>query len=68
MANIIIDIKGMSCNHCKIAVEEELNKLEGVIKANVNLKNNNVEVEFDETKVNMEKLKQAIEEAGYEAV
>ena len=68
MTNIIIDIKGMSCNHCKIAVEEELNKLDGVIKANVNLKNNNVEVEFDETKVNMEKLKQAIEEAGYEAV
>ena len=68
MTNIIIDIKGMSCNHCKIAVEEELNKLKGVIKANVNLKNNNVEVEFDETKVNMEKLKQAIEEAGYEAV
>jgi len=68
MTNIIIDIKGMSCNHCKIAVEEELNKLDGIIKANVNLKNNNVEVEFDETKVNMEKLKQAIEEAGYEAV
>ncbi|MGA1846256.1 copper chaperone CopZ [Deferribacter abyssi] len=66
MARIVIDIEGMSCNHCKMSVEKELKSLEGVLNAVVSLEDKNVEVEYDDKKVTIEQLKEAIEEAGYE--
>ncbi len=58
-------IEGMSCNHCVMAVEKELSKLE--------LTDKKVEIgkavlTYDETKVNEQKVAQAIEEAGYKVV
>ncbi len=64
----IIEVKGMSCQHCKNAVEGEIKSLDGVSYAEVNLEEGNVKVRFDENKVSMEKIYEAIEEAGYEFV
>ena len=55
-------IKGMSCGHCVMAVEEELNKL--------NIKNKKVEIgsakiEFDQDKVSEEDIKNSIKKSGY---
>jgi copper chaperone len=66
MKEITLNVKGMSCNHCKMAVEGELKALDGVEDAVVSLENNNVTVNYDDTKVDVDKLKEAIEEAGYE--
>ncbi len=66
MEKITLNVKGMSCNHCKMAVEGELKALDGVDNAVVSLENNNVVIDYDEGKVSIEKLKDAIEEAGYE--
>jgi copper chaperone len=38
---IVINVKGMSCNHCKISVETALKKLNGVSKAVVDLDKGN---------------------------
>ncbi|KAA0257799.1 copper chaperone CopZ [Deferribacter autotrophicus] len=66
MAKIVIGVEGMSCHHCKMAVEKELKSLDGVLNAIVSLEAKNVEVEYDDEKVTIEQLKEAIEEAGYE--
>ena len=58
-------VPGMSCSHCKAAVEDELNKLPGVEKANADVARGTVEVSYDEGTVGAEDLKGAIEEAGY---
>jgi copper chaperone len=55
-------IEGMSCNHCVMAVQKNLAKL--------NLKEFKVEigsakVEFDENKFNEELIIKAIEDAGF---
>ncbi len=55
-------IEGMSCGHCVMAVEKELNKLE--------IKNKKVEIgsakiEFDPDKVSEEEINSSITEAGY---
>jgi copper chaperone len=55
-------IEGMSCNHCVMAVQKNLAKL--------NLKEFKVEigsakVEFDENKFNEEPIIKAIEDAGF---
>ena len=60
-----LEVEGMSCGHCKAAVEEELGKLSGVESSNVDFKKGVVEVRYDEDRVTTEDLQGAIEEAGY---
>ncbi|GAB6886530.1 copper chaperone CopZ [Desulfothermus okinawensis JCM 13304] len=68
MAKLVIGVEGMSCNHCKMAVEKALKTLDGVKEAVVSLENKNAEVEYDEDVVDVEKLKKAIKDAGYQPV
>jgi len=56
----------MSCNHCKMAVEQALQTLQGVESADVDLESNTAQVAFDPSKVDSKKLKAVIAEAGYE--
>ncbi|MDD4601392.1 MAG: copper ion binding protein [Negativicutes bacterium] len=61
-------IEGMSCNHCKNVVEKAVNELPGIIFAEVNLAAKQLTVEFDETKSNIDQVRAAVAEAGYEVV
>lgn len=67
MKNIIIKIKGMGCQNCVNAVSESLKELEGISKVNVSLEKESAEVEFDETKINADKMVETIKELEYEA-
>lgn len=67
MKNIIIKIKGMGCQNCVNAVTESLTELEGISKVNVSLEKESAEVEFDESKINADKMIAAIKELEYEA-
>ena len=58
-------VEGMSCQHCVMAVKKEIQKL------NVNFLDvtiGEVTVEFDETHLTNDKIKDAIIEAGYKVV
>ena len=48
MTEKTFDVAGMSCGHCKAAVEDELNELSGVEKANADVARGTVEVSYDE--------------------
>jgi len=65
MTEKMLDVEGMSCAHCKAAVEDELRALPGIEKADADIARGTVEVRYDESKVGTEDLKRAIEEAGY---
>lgn len=58
-------VEGMSCGHCKAAVEEELNRLFGVERSNADFEHGTVEVAYDEDSVTTEDIRRAVEEAGY---
>ena len=60
-----LNVEGMSCGHCKAAVEGELNRLPGVERSNADVEKGTVEVSYDEGKASTEDLRDAIEEAGY---
>lgn len=60
-----ISIAGMSCMHCVKHVEEALKGLKGVTGVAVDLKDKNAVVELDGN-VENSKLKEAVEEAGYD--
>ena len=65
MTDATFKVPDMSCGHCKAAVEGELSKLSGVENSNADLEKGTVAVHFDESRVSTERLKGAIEEAGY---
>jgi len=66
MSLTVINVEGMTCNHCKMAVEKGLKALKGVESAEVNLDAKNVTVSYDESKAAIDEMKNAIVEAGYE--
>lgn len=68
MANVTLKVEGMSCNHCKSAVEGALSKLSGVEKAVVDLEAKTATVTYDENKVNVDQMKEAVEDQGYDVV
>ena len=60
-----IKIKGMSCNHCVMAVTKVMRDIDGIKNVKVDLKNG--EAAFDEGEpVDMETIKERIRKAGYE--
>ncbi|ABS20872.1 copper chaperone CopZ [Bacillus cytotoxicus] len=65
---VTLNVKGMTCNHCKAAVTNTLQEINGVSRVVVELQAGTVEIAYDETKVNVQQLKDAIEEQGYDIV
>ncbi len=61
----ILRIEGMSCGHCKIAVEKALRNIQGVATVTVDLEKKQAKIAGN---VNREVLVQAIEEVGYSVV
>lgn len=63
----IINIEGMSCEHCKSRVENALKALEGADSVKVNLKNKTAAVSM-KTEVSDSILEDTITELGFEPV
>ncbi len=63
----IISIEGMSCGHCVNHVKEALSELEGVKNVAVSLENKNAEIEIEKD-IPQEKIKEIIEDLGYEVI
>lgn len=63
----ILTVEGMSCGHCKNAVETGLGKLDGVTSVAVDLETKKVVVEHD-TAVAVAALEETIEDQGYDVV
>ena len=61
-----LDVKGMTCGHCKMSVEGALEKLDGVSVVEVDLNTGKVEVSYDESKVSLDNMKEAVEDQGYD--
>ena len=66
MKELVIEVHGMMCAHCKKHVEDACLKVSGVSFAEASLENNNVVVKF-EGEVSKEDLIKEIVSAGYEA-
>jgi Cu+-exporting ATPase len=63
-----LKISGMHCATCAINIEESLEKLESVSKAQVNFGTDTAHVEFDPAKVSLAEINRAVKDAGYEVI
>ena len=68
MNKIILSINGMTCSACSNGLEKYLSKQEGINSVSVNLIMANALIEYDEKKLNQEKIEQFIKEAGFKSL
>ncbi|AEI44754.1 copper ion binding protein [Paenibacillus mucilaginosus] len=66
MQNVQLKVEGMSCDHCVRAVEGALKEVGATGK--VDLASGSVSVQYDEGKLKLEQIKEAIEDQGYDVV
>ncbi|WP_425452735.1 cation transporter [Ammoniphilus oxalaticus] len=64
--SIVLKVDGMSCDHCVQTVEGALRKLGA--NGKVNLVEKTVAVDYDEAKLSLDTIKQAIEDQGFDVL
>lgn len=66
MKTEILNVTGMTCGGCVASVKHALGSLPGVADVAVSLPRKQVEVRFDESRVAVEALGDALRSAGYD--
>lgn len=64
----MIKIEGMSCAHCVASIKNAVSALDGVSEVTVSLADKNAIVDFDEAKVSLSQITDAIEEIGFDVI
>jgi len=67
MTQETIKIEGMTCEHCQMNVTKAISSVSGISSVEVNLKDGQATVDFDEGKTNTDAIKEAVVDAGYKA-
>ncbi len=65
---VTLQVQGMSCGHCVKAVETNVGNLDGVEQVKVYLESGKVDVSYEENKVSLDKIKETIDEQGYDVL
>jgi len=63
VAEILLKIEGMSCQHCVMSVKKAVENIMGVTSAEISI--GNAKVTFDGSKTNRNEIAKAVEDAGY---
>lgn len=66
MNTVTLSVEGMSCNHCVNSIKNSVGTLNGVTKVDVDLEGKKVNVEYDSEMVEVETIKETIEDQGYD--
>ncbi|WP_339869711.1 heavy metal-associated domain-containing protein [uncultured Algoriphagus sp.] len=62
-----VSIEGMSCMACVAKVKKTLSDLNGIYEVKVSLENKNATIQYNPNNIALDKIKQAIDEIGYNA-
>lgn len=61
-------VVGMSCSACAVAVEDQLQQQDGVLKAEVNYADASVTITYNTEKTTATKLQKSLQELGYDLI
>ncbi|TAN20729.1 MAG: copper chaperone [Actinomycetota bacterium] len=67
MRNVELSAKDISCNHCKMTIENGISGSVGVTSVQVDIDTKKVDVIFDESKITVDTLLGQLLELGYPA-
>ncbi|PZX51541.1 copper chaperone CopZ [Algoriphagus ratkowskyi] len=66
--SVTFDIKGMTCAGCASHVENDVNKLPGIVKVVAIYEEATAKIEFDQSKISLVQIEEAINGTGYKVV
>ncbi len=67
MDTLTVKLQGMSCASCASSIEQAIQSVPGVIDCSVNFGVEQATVKYDPKQTNLEKIQQAVSDAGYSA-
>jgi copper chaperone len=65
MSQVVLQVPEVHCDHCKSSIEGAVATLPGVKSVEVAIGDATVAVDFDESKSDLTRIKETIEEQGY---
>jgi copper chaperone len=65
MSKVVLDIPEISCEHCAQAITKALQPQQGVRSVRVDVPKQKVHLEFDESRISLEKVKEVLAEEEY---
>ncbi|MFN3919266.1 MAG: heavy-metal-associated domain-containing protein [Methylohalobius sp.] len=65
MAKVTLSVSGMKCDACENLIHDALMEKEGVIEVKADHQAKCVEIDYDESKVDLDVLKQTIVDQGF---
>ncbi|MBV9546941.1 MAG: heavy-metal-associated domain-containing protein [Chloroflexi bacterium] len=65
MATTILNVPDISCEHCERTITNALQPLPGVRMVNVDIPGKQVQVEYDDSQVNVDRMKDVLQEEEY---
>lgn len=63
--SVSLNVIGMKCGGCEANVADKLRAIDGVVSVNASSKDNEVNVEFDAEKTNLDVITDTIVDAGF---
>lgn len=65
MTQISLQVPEVHCDHCKVSLEGAVGSLGGVATVEVAIVDATITVDYDDSQVEIQRIKDAIEEQGY---
>ncbi len=65
---IVLKVKGMHCASCSILIDKLVSKQEGVISVKTSYGSEKTAIEFDESKITLEKIDKFVNQLGYDVI
>ena len=62
----VLNVPAVSCNHCKMAIENAVGALPGVESVTVDVADKSVTLDFDAGAVTLEQIEETMSGEGYE--
>jgi copper chaperone len=65
MANIVLNVPDISCEHCERTITNALTPVDGVRTVNVDIPTRQVTVDYDESAVDVNRFKEVLQAEDY---
>jgi copper chaperone len=65
MTSVTLNVPDISCEHCERTITNTLQPVEGVQSVRVDIPAKQVRVDYDETQVNVDTMKELLQEEDY---
>lgn len=64
--HVVLNVPSVSCNHCKMAIENAVGVMGGVGQVDVDVAEKTVTIDFDADAVSLEAIEETVAGEGYE--